>query len=77
MDQGAGRITQDLKDIAETREAIAHKLDLVEQRVQDTVQAAKSTVSDVVEKIQGTTENVRETAEEFVGKTKLALNPSY
>jgi hypothetical protein len=77
MDQGAGRITQDLKDIDQTREAIARKLDLLERRVEDTVQAAKSTVSDVVEKIQETTEDIRGKAEDFVGKTKLALNPSY
>jgi hypothetical protein len=77
MDQGAGRITQDLKDIDQTREAITRKLDLLERRVEDTVQAAKSTVSDVVEKIQETTEDIRGKAEDFVGKTKLALNPSY
>jgi hypothetical protein len=77
MDQGAGRIAQDLKDIAQTREAMAHKLDLLERRVQDTVQAAKSTVSDVVEKVQETTEHVRDKAEDFVENTKLALNPTY
>jgi len=77
MDRGAGRIAQDLKDIAKTREAMAHKLDLLEQRLQDTVQATKSMVSDVVEKIQETTEDVRDKAEEYVQNTKRALNPSY
>jgi hypothetical protein len=76
MDHGTGHLGQDLKDIVQTREAMAHKLELLEQRVQDTVHAAKSTVSEVVEKIAETAGNVRGQAESFVAKTTQALNPS-
>jgi hypothetical protein len=55
---------------------MAHKLEVLQQRVRDTVHAAKSAVSEVVEKIAKTTENVRGKAESFVEKTTQALNPS-
>jgi hypothetical protein len=76
MDQRTDRIAQDLTDIDQTREAIADKLDLVEQRVQKTVRAAKSTVSEVVEKIVDSTETVRGKAEDLIDHTTRAVNPS-
>jgi hypothetical protein len=76
MDQGAGNITKDLADIDQSREAIAHKLGLLEHRVQDTVEAAKTTVSDVIENMQDATGNVLANVEDFVEKTKEAFNPN-
>jgi hypothetical protein len=73
MDQGAGHITKDLKDIAQTREAMAHKLDLLEQRVQDTVDAAKTTVSNAIDQMQDATGTVLGNVEGFVEKTKEAF----
>ncbi|MDR4480594.1 MAG: hypothetical protein R3B37_12735 [Nitrospira sp.] len=68
MDQRTTAIDQDLKDIVDTRVAIAEKLELLEQRIIDTAEGATMKFSRMLEE---TTENVNQ----MVDKTKSALNP--
>jgi ElaB/YqjD/DUF883 family membrane-anchored ribosome-binding protein len=74
MDEGASQIrdeiNNDVSDILRTRLAMAEKLGLLEGRIQDTVEETKAAVLDVVD-------TVRETAEEFVDRTKRSMNPIY
>lgn len=58
MDEGADRITQDLKDIVQTRMAIAEKLGAIEQHVGTTMQHARTMMTQVADK---TTSSVSET----------------
>lgn len=68
MDQRTTTIDQDLKDIVETRVAIAEKLELLEQRIKDTAEGATMKFSRMVDE---TTKNVTQ----MVDKTKAALDP--
>lgn len=69
MDKGAERIAQDMKDIVQTRAAIAEKLGAIEQHVGTTMQHARTMMTEIKDK---TTSSVRETMQ----VTKEALNPS-
>jgi hypothetical protein len=68
MDEGADRITQDMKEIVKTRVAIAEKLGAIEKHVGATMQHARTTMTQVANK---TTSSVHETME----ATKEALDP--
>ena len=68
MDKGADRIAQDIKDIVQTRVAIAEKLGAIEQHVGSTMQHARSTKTQVADK---TTSSVHETLK----TTKEAFDP--
>lgn len=68
MDQRTAVIDQDLKDIVDTRAAIAEKLDLLEQHIIDRVEGATMKFSRVLDE---TTQNVNQ----MVDKTKAALDP--
>jgi ElaB/YqjD/DUF883 family membrane-anchored ribosome-binding protein len=68
MDQGRSDISEDMRNIHETRNAISHKLKLLEQRVQETAQGTKSGVRQIVG-------HVRQTAEEFVQGTTQKFDP--
>ena len=67
MDQGDNDIRQSMKktrqDMAVTRAAMTEKIELLEDRVRETVENAASTVEDIVE-------NVKETVDETVGAVK-------
>ncbi len=69
MDNGAERIAQDMKDIVQTRVAIAEKLGTIEQHIGTTMQHARVTMTELADK---TTSSVRETMQ----VTKEALDPS-
>ncbi|RPH80651.1 MAG: hypothetical protein EHM80_04710, partial [Nitrospiraceae bacterium] len=58
MDKGADRIAQDIKDIVQTRIAIAEKLGAIEQHVGSTMQHARTMMTQVADK---TTSSVHET----------------
>ena len=68
MDKGADRIAQDIKDIVQTRFAIAEKLGAIEQHVGSTMQHARTTMTHVADK---TTSSVHETLK----ATKEACDP--
>jgi ElaB/YqjD/DUF883 family membrane-anchored ribosome-binding protein len=57
MDKGADRIAQDIKDIVQTREAIAEKLGAIEQHVGSTMEHARTMMTQVADK---TTSSVHE-----------------
>jgi hypothetical protein len=57
MDEGADRIAQDMKEIVQTRVAIAEKLGAIEQHVGATMQHARTTMTQVANK---TTSSVRQ-----------------
>ena len=69
MDKGAERIAQDMRDIVQTRVAIAEKLGVIEQHVGTTMQHARTMMTELGDK---TTSSVRETMQ----VTKEALDPS-
>ena len=69
MNKGAERIAQDIKEIVQTRVAIAEKLGLIEQHVGTTMQHARTTMTQLADK---TTSSVRETLQ----GTKETLDPS-
>ena len=68
MDTGADRIAQDIQAIVQTRVAIAEKLGAIEQHVGDTMQHARTIMTEVADK---TTSSVREA----VQVTQEALDP--
>ena len=68
MDKGADRIAQDIKDIVQTRIAIAEKLGVIEQHVGSTMQHARTMMTQVADK---TTSSVHETLK----ATKEACDP--
>jgi ElaB/YqjD/DUF883 family membrane-anchored ribosome-binding protein len=68
MDKGADRIAQDIKDIVQTRIAIAEKLGAIEQHVGSTMQHARTMMTQVADK---TTSSVHETLK----ATKEAFDP--
>ncbi len=68
MDQRTTTIDQDVKDIVDTRVAIAEKLELLEQRIIDTAEGATMKFSRMLEE-------TTETVNQMVDKTKSALDP--
>ena len=68
MDKGAERIAQDMKNIVQTRVAIAEKFGAIEQHVYTTMQHAKTTMTELADK---TTSSVRDTMK----VTKETLDP--
>lgn len=76
MDKGAERIAQDIKDIVQTRVAIAEKLGAIEQHVGTTMQHARTMMTQVADK---TTSSVRETMqatqEVFDPRVQAARHP--
>jgi hypothetical protein len=68
MDNGADRIAQDIKDIVQTRVAIAEKLGAIEQHVGTTLQHARTMMTQVAD---NTTSSVHETLQ----ATKEAFDP--
>ena len=69
MDKGASRIAQDIKDITQTRVAIAEKLGAIEQHVGATMRHARTIMTQVAD---NTTSSVRETMK----ATREACDPS-
>ncbi len=68
MDQRTSTIDQDLKDIVDTRVAIAEKLELLEQRIKDTAEGATMKFSRMLDE-------TTQTVNHMVDKTKAALDP--
>ena len=77
MDQRSNSVSQDMRDISQTRAAMAEKLEQLEERMQETVHDAKSTVLDIVDHVKDTAESFVDRAEEFVEQTKQQFDPSY
>jgi hypothetical protein len=77
MDKRADPISQDISDIADTRAAMAEKLELLEDRVQKTMQEAKMTVLDIVDHVRDTAEGFIDRTEKVVEQTKQRLDPRY
>lgn len=69
MDQRTDAIDQDVKDILQTRMAIATKLDALEQRV---IHRAEDATMHVTQLLDRTTQQMNQ----FVEKTKTAIDPS-
>jgi ElaB/YqjD/DUF883 family membrane-anchored ribosome-binding protein len=76
MDKGAERIAQDMKDIVETRVAIAEKLEAIEQHVGATMQHARTVMTQVADKTTSTVdETVKATKEVFDLRVQAARHP--
>ncbi len=76
MDTGAERIAQDMKDIIETRVAIAEKLEAIEQHVGATMQHARTVMTQVADKTTSTMdETVKATKEVFDLRIQAARHP--
>jgi ElaB/YqjD/DUF883 family membrane-anchored ribosome-binding protein len=70
MDQRRGDIGQDVRNILETRTAISQKLEMLEHRLQETVEGTKTTVEEIVDR-------VKDAADDFVDRTKQTFDPTY
>jgi ElaB/YqjD/DUF883 family membrane-anchored ribosome-binding protein len=70
MDQGRGDLAENVSEILRTRTAIGEKLELLERRVEETVEGAKSAAEDFVDR-------VRDTADEFLDRTKETFDPTH
>ena len=68
MDQRTTRIEQDIKDIVHTRVAIAEKLEMLEQQVEQKMERSKVAVRDLVDHTAGV-------VGDMVHKTKQTLDP--
>jgi hypothetical protein len=76
MDKGAERIAQDMKDIVETRVAIAEKLEAIEQHVGATMQHARTVMTQVADKTTSTVdETVKATKEVFDLRIQAERHP--
>ena len=70
MDQRRGDIGQDVRNILETRTAISQKIEMLEHRLQETVEGTKTTVEEIVDR-------VKDAADDFVDRTKQTFDPTY
>jgi hypothetical protein len=69
MDQRTSDVEEDVKDILRTRMALAEKLELLEQRVEEKVQGTRSAAIDVIN-------HAKNTVVKFMESTSDTLNPS-
>jgi hypothetical protein len=74
MDKGMDRIAQDVKDIVQTRTAIADKLDKLEHRFTSSVEEAKMMAEDFAERAQAVVEDTVESVKEVTDPSRLASN---
>jgi ElaB/YqjD/DUF883 family membrane-anchored ribosome-binding protein len=77
MDQRTDDLQQSIKetrlDIEETRASMTEKLELLEERVRDTVESATSTVEDIMESVKGTVGETVEVVKETVTDAKSTV----
>jgi len=69
MDQRAHAVEEDLKNILQTRLALADKIQTLERRVQETVQTSKTVALDALDQ-------AKTTAADWIESTTQQLNPS-
>jgi ElaB/YqjD/DUF883 family membrane-anchored ribosome-binding protein len=77
MDKRSDPISQDVSDIADTRAAMAEKLEQLEERVQETMRETKMSVLDIVDHVRDTAESFIDRTEKVVEQTKQGLDPRY
>jgi ElaB/YqjD/DUF883 family membrane-anchored ribosome-binding protein len=70
MDQRRSDVGQDVRNILETRNAISQKIEMLEHRLQETVEGTKTTVEEMVDR-------VKDAADDFVDRTKQTFDPTY
>ena len=76
MDKGADCIAQDIKDIVQTRIAIAEKLGAIEQHVGSTMQHARTMMTQVADKTTSSVhETLKATKEAFDPRVHVARHP--
>jgi ElaB/YqjD/DUF883 family membrane-anchored ribosome-binding protein len=72
MDKGMDRIAQDVKDIVETRTAIADKLEQLEHRFASTVEEAKLMAEDVADRTQSMIGQAVDSVKDVTDPSRLA-----
>ncbi len=77
MDQRADDLQQNIEetrhDIEETRASMSEKLELLEERVRDTLEETKTAVDDIVESVKGTVDETVGAVKETVDDAKLTV----
>jgi len=77
MDQRADDLQQNIEetrhDIAETRASMSEKLELLEERVRDTLEETKTAVDDIVESVKGTVEDTVDAVKDTVDGAKSTV----
>jgi ElaB/YqjD/DUF883 family membrane-anchored ribosome-binding protein len=77
MDQRTDDLRQSIEekqhDIEETRTAMTEKLELLEERVRETMEDAKTAVDDIVENVKGTVDETVEAVRETVGGARSTV----
>lgn len=71
MDKGTDRIAKDVKDIVETRNAIADKLEKLEHRFASAVEEAKTMAEDFADRTQSAIEDTMDTVKEATDPSRL------
>src|SRR5437879_4896653 len=66
-------ITETHHEMAETRAAMTEKLEVLEKRVRDTVESAKSMGEDMLENVKGTVDETVGAVKETVGDARSAV----
>lgn len=74
MDKGMDRIAQDVKDIVETRTAIADKLEKLEHRFTSTIQEAKTMAEDFAGRTQSKIEETVDSVKEATDPARFISN---
>ena len=74
MDKGMDRIVEDVKEIVETRTAIADKLEKLEHRFTSTVQEAKTMAEDFAGRTQSMFEDTMGSVKEATDPSRLVSN---
>ncbi len=61
------------QEITDTRAALTEKLELLEERVRETVEGATSTVDEIIEQVKGTVDDTVTTVKETVGGAQATV----
>jgi ElaB/YqjD/DUF883 family membrane-anchored ribosome-binding protein len=77
MAERAGNIPEELKAIDRTRASMTHTLEMLEERVQETIEDARESVAEVVDRAQTAAEDVVDRVEDFVDRARLAVDPRH
>ncbi len=72
MDQGTAQIAEDLKDLVQTRAAIADKLGLIERRLTQSVEEAKTKAEQVVLDTQASIRSAVHTIKRVTNPSRIA-----
>ena len=75
MAQRTRSVPEDVNEIYQTRARMAQKLEQLEDRVQESIEDARTSVYGVVERVQTAAEDVIDRVDDVIDKTKRSVDP--